>query len=51
MAKSVKAVKTGKKNFEVITPHRKYYFKGLTIKDADDWVESINKVILNSNIK
>ena len=48
MTKDVKAVNTGKKSFEVITPHRKYYFKGLIIKDVDDWVESINKSILNA---
>lgn len=47
MTKNVKAVKMEGTKFQVVTPHRIYYFKGLTKESAEEWVQAINDAIKN----
>lgn len=45
MSKSVKAVRMSDRRFDVVTPYRTYYFKGLDSASADEWVAAINSAI------
>lgn len=45
MSKNVYAVKITNRKFEVVTPQRIYYFKGLDSASTDEWVNAINDTI------
>ena len=45
MSKKVKAVKINNRKFQIVTPQRTYYFKGLDAVSTEDWVNAINNAI------
>ena len=45
MSKKVKATKINNRKFEIVTPARTYYFKGLDAASTEEWVNAINNAI------
>jgi len=45
MTKKTKAIKINNRKFQIVTPHRVYYFKGLDAGSTDEWVNAINNAI------
>eukprot|EP00826_Nyctotherus_ovalis_P007237 TRINITY_DN11796_c0_g1_i5.p1 TRINITY_DN11796_c0_g1~~TRINITY_DN11796_c0_g1_i5.p1 ORF type:complete len:267 (+),score=72.74 TRINITY_DN11796_c0_g1_i5:167-967(+) len=49
LTECMRAIKKGGNSFYLVTPKRTYYFKGKSKKDAEEWVEAINKAIRKIN--
>ncbi len=45
MSRKVKVNKINKRKFEIVTPQRTYYFKGLDAVSTEEWVNDINATI------
>ncbi len=45
MSRKVKVIKVNNRKFEVVTPQRTYYFKGLDAVSTEEWVAAISNAI------
>jgi len=48
LTKKVRAVKKAANRFDVVIPHRTYYFKAKSSADAKEWIKLINTAITNN---